>query len=507
MNKLIIIFMYLCLSLCVTGYKSSAEDNYTPDDLSVTKYSEITSKYYEETSSGYKAAFYKKAEIEIEEIKDWVDSCPSGENYYQYIYSDPDSWDMFIYYSPANDGFKYSRVTFCVDDSTVKIYVTSIDSPYDVKTDYILIRVQAPIRGAWPNSSELYVNDEKIEIKKRDLLDDAKLDTETLLFQNLSEIISTMPKFMQCSENPVYLSKTSRVILATAGDLNSDGNRDLAIVVELAEINKDSPGYAEGEIGFGPRHIYVLLGNTDGSYTVVGKSEALILKHWMGGVFGDPLENVSIENGVLSINHYGGSSSRWGCTMRFSYNEGQLLLTEMAAVSHSTFTVNGEETICDFAHQMVTRYTWRYSEDPPLLLFSGGLPDKTYLFDDAAFDEIFAFSYIPFLPYLDHYQFDKYDKPLDLNISASQALDMVMAEHYNNFEKINIPWTQENRDNYSKLLFYEVPDYYYKGAEGTLKYYRLDVYENEGKVSDATHIVIFVSFDGVGMEFYDIEDK
>ena len=58
-----------------------------------------------------------------------------------------------------------------------------------------------------------------------------------------------------------------------------------------------------------------------------------------------------------------------------------------------------------------------------------------------------------------------------------------------------------------KLLFYEVPDYYYKGSDDTLEYYRLDVHENEGGVSGATHKVIFFPYEGEGMDFYDIEDK
>jgi hypothetical protein len=385
MKNAIIIFMCFCLMFCVNGCKSSVEE---PDKLSTTKYSEATVKYYEETANGYKAALYGKDELVAEKIKAWVDSCPSGEKYYQYIYSDADSWDMFIYYFPANDELQYGGFNFSVDDSTVKINVTNDEPVNAVKADYILIRVQAPMRGSWPNSSELYINGEKIEIQNGDLSNDIIPDTETLLLQNLSEIIGTMPEFMQYCKNPVYLSEISRVILAASGDLNSDGNNDLAVVVEFVEENEDSPGYVNGEFGFGARHIYIILGNTDGSYAVTNRNESLILEHLMGGGFGDPLEGVSIENGILSINHYGGSSSRWGYTMRFSYSEGQLVLMDMTELSHDAFTVNIEETICDFANHTVSRYSWGDYESNPLLLFSGELPDKTYFFDDVTFDEI-----------------------------------------------------------------------------------------------------------------------
>ena len=161
--------MCLCLMLCVSGCKENIVNNNISDDRSVTKYSEARGRYFEETPSGYKAGYYEKTEIEAEKIKEWADSCPSGENYYQYIYSDPDSWDMFIYYSPAEGGLQYSGFAFCIEGSTVKIYVTNTESPYGVRTDYIFIRIQAPLRGSWPDSSELYVNDEKIIIQNSDL--------------------------------------------------------------------------------------------------------------------------------------------------------------------------------------------------------------------------------------------------------------------------------------------------------------------------------------------------
>lgn len=332
-------------------------------------------------------------------------------------------------------------------------------------------------------------------------------NTEALLLQKIPEIISTMPELSLYLENFVYLSETSRVILAAAGDLNGDQKGDLAVVVEFMEDEKESPGYAKGELSFASRHIYILIQNADGSYAVTNKNEDLILEYNEGGTFGDPLESVSIENGFLSIEHYGGSSSRWGYTMRFSFNEGRLVLADMTSLSHSTFTAGGEETICDFTNHTVTRYTLAYSDKPPLLLFSGELPAKTYLFDNAAFREIEAFSSIPFLPYLDQYQFDRFDGPLDLNISASQALDMVMAEHYPDFEKVRLPWTQECRDNYSALLFYEVPDCYYKGISGTLEYFMLDVYENDGEITDIEHTIIFEPSDNGEVEFYTIKDK
>ena len=136
-----------------------------PFAFSDTQYSSATGKHYEETANGYKAATYEKYEIEIEKINSWILSCAQAEGYYQFIYSDADSWDMFIYYSPYNMEFNIKDFKFSVDDSIVRVYVTSTEST-DASTDYMLFRIQAPLRGVWPTSSELYLNG--IQIDKQD---------------------------------------------------------------------------------------------------------------------------------------------------------------------------------------------------------------------------------------------------------------------------------------------------------------------------------------------------
>ena len=130
---------------------------------SVSRYSEITSRRYEETTTGYKAAFYEKSEIDIARITDWLAVCESSASYYQLVYSDLDSWDMFLYYSPKNGNFGNNDFKFFVDRSTVNIFVANGELS-DTTVDYLLIRIQAPSRGAWPSSSELYIDGKKINV-------------------------------------------------------------------------------------------------------------------------------------------------------------------------------------------------------------------------------------------------------------------------------------------------------------------------------------------------------
>lgn len=330
-------------------------------------------------------------------------------------------------------------------------------------------------------------------------MDAVELDIETLLLQNIAEIIQIMPEYHQ---NPLPLSEKSHLIWAVAGDIDGDSIDDLVVVVELIVDELDEYH------GFGSRHIYVLHCDANGNYSIIHKNESLILEEWRGGVFGDPLESITIEDGILAIHHYGGSSSRWGYQMCFAYdNNRQFVLTDMTVTSSSTRTANGEETICDFINHKIERYSWGDDESQDCFLYGGDLPNRTYLFDDVTFDEIADYGNIPFLPDLGDFQFDRFNKPIDLRITASQALDMVMAEYYSGFEKISIPWTRENRNNYSQLLFYEVPDHYYQSSDGILDYYRLEVFESDSEIIRMEHVILFHTPDINEWEFYRIEDK
>ena len=134
--------------------------------LSTTRFSESTGRYYEETHSGYKAAFYEKDEVEIERIQRWLSSCEPSDMYYSFIFSDPESWNMYIYYSPENASFGAGSFKFTIEEQIARVFVTT-DNSSNVSRDYILIRIQAPSRGIWPNSSKLFLDD--IEVEQHDV--------------------------------------------------------------------------------------------------------------------------------------------------------------------------------------------------------------------------------------------------------------------------------------------------------------------------------------------------
>lgn len=109
------------------------------------------------------------------------------------------------------------------------------------------------------------------------------------------------------------------------GDLNKDGIKDIAVVIE--EINEPSN-----------RALLIAFGNKDNTYAFSIKAENALLNSDEGGIWGDPLEGISIDHGSLLINFYGGSNWRWYSTYRFRFQDNDWYL--IGATLGSYFTGN-----------------------------------------------------------------------------------------------------------------------------------------------------------------------
>ena len=157
-----IVFLIISIVICffINGCTSNTNES-EEINWSVSRHSEITGKDYEETL-GFKAAFLSVDEITVDRIKEWIDLCDLNDGYYHYINSDPDSWEMYIYYPSASATINIFK--FHVTDSCVNVYVESGDIPAE-KPDYILLLIQASSKGVWPSSSKLFIDDEEIELK------------------------------------------------------------------------------------------------------------------------------------------------------------------------------------------------------------------------------------------------------------------------------------------------------------------------------------------------------
>ena len=121
------------------------------------------------------------------------------------------------------------------------------------------------------------------------------------------------------------------ILMEAAGDLNQDGKPDAALVLRNPAENT-IPVTEEW-----PRLLVLLLQKPEGGYRLAAKSRQAILCRTCGGVFGDPLAEIQIKNGVLVIDHYGGSRDRWGYTHRWRHQDGDWVLIGETKSSSDTF--------------------------------------------------------------------------------------------------------------------------------------------------------------------------
>jgi hypothetical protein len=121
------------------------------------------------------------------------------------------------------------------------------------------------------------------------------------------------------------------------GDLNNDGIKDIAAVIEGKSTKEEAA----------PRAIIIALGNKDKSYTLSTKAEKAILRADEGGLWGDPFEKISIDRGSILISFYGGSNWRWFSSYRFRFQDNDWYLIGATRGSYFTGTTtreNADET-------------------------------------------------------------------------------------------------------------------------------------------------------------------
>lgn len=112
----------------------------------------------------------------------------------------------------------------------------------------------------------------------------------------------------------------------TEGDLNGDGLSDVAMVIEKKEGDDPAPS----------RALLIAFGNKDQLYTLSIVAENVILDAQSGGVWGDPFESISITDGVLNVQDYGGSNWRWYNRYQFQFLDQEWVL--IGATFGSYFT-------------------------------------------------------------------------------------------------------------------------------------------------------------------------
>jgi hypothetical protein len=99
-------------------------------------------------------------------------------------------------------------------------------------------------------------------------------------------------------------------------DLNGDGIEDAILV--LKQNDEEDEKYDMDNAA--PRPMMILLGLKNGGYELAVRNDNAILCVMCGGVLGDPFSDISVNKTVFTIEHFGGSSSRWARYSTFQYD-------------------------------------------------------------------------------------------------------------------------------------------------------------------------------------------
>jgi uncharacterized protein len=127
-----------------------------------------------------------------------------------------------------------------------------------------------------------------------------------------------------------------RILQSAQGDLNQDKRDDVAMVLIQPQEEEEQMDHE--------RMLLVLLQQPDGSFQKAAETSKAILCRGCGGVYGDPLESIAIDNGALVITHYGGSRDRWGYVHRFRLQDGDWYMTGRTETYHDTLSQKSETT-------------------------------------------------------------------------------------------------------------------------------------------------------------------
>ena len=134
------------------------------------------------------------------------------------------------------------------------------------------------------------------------------------------EVLSTTeitPVLSDSARIAPFVLEGHSILSYAKGDINRDGLEDFVLVQKMEN---------EDEIGFytdfeDTRPLIILLSNDKGELLMKWRNDKIVLCYQCGGVYGDPFNEVLIDEEGLSISHYGGSAWRWGSDLRFEYNK------------------------------------------------------------------------------------------------------------------------------------------------------------------------------------------
>lgn len=108
------------------------------------------------------------------------------------------------------------------------------------------------------------------------------------------------------------------IIATTTGDLDNDQVNEFVVAFNTEEVDENSFKNVTREL--------IIYKERDSEYKVWKSSLQALYGSRDGGMMGDPYDTMFIKNGILQIQHFGGSSWKWSVTDKYRYQDDELYL-------------------------------------------------------------------------------------------------------------------------------------------------------------------------------------
>ncbi|WP_051296133.1 hypothetical protein [Eisenibacter elegans] len=133
----------------------------------------------------------------------------------------------------------------------------------------------------------------------------------------LLALISTVLKASPLPPDTVPTPKGYLKLVEALGDLNGDSSVELVVIYQTNE---------ETDLGM-VREIRIFQ-KTKGNWSLWHQSRGAVLPSQAGGMMGDPFQTLSIKNGQIVLEHFGGSREKWQYIHTYQYQDKQWYLAK-----------------------------------------------------------------------------------------------------------------------------------------------------------------------------------
>ena len=114
-----------------------------------------------------------------------------------------------------------------------------------------------------------------------------------------------------------------KILTQASGDLTGDLVDEKVLVLNTGQMSE-----------MGEERVLLVFQVENDEWKMIHRAAGPIMPSEHGGVMGDPLQSVSVENGAIVINHFGGSRSKWDKIHRFKYHGGKWDLVKVTLIEN-----------------------------------------------------------------------------------------------------------------------------------------------------------------------------